>query len=354
MNFNKKFPIGNLSVGADAPVLIIAEAGVNHNGDINLAKKLIDAAVEAGVDCVKFQTFKAERLNTKGAPKSSYHLRTTPSDAEQSWLELLKTQEISLNMHKELIRYCRQRGILFLSTPYDYESVDLLVSLGIPAFKVASTDTNNYPFLSYLAKTDRPIILSTAMSELEEVRKAVETVAATGNPNLALLHCTANYPCAIENTNLRAMLTLEREFGLTVGYSDHCPERINPVAAVALGAKIIEKHFTISRDLPGPDHQASLTPQELTLMVKDIRGVEAALGDGIKKPLDCELENRSKLRKSLVANCTIPIGTVITEKMLATKRPGTGTAPEDWNVYLGKAAKENLIEDQQLFPKHVE
>ena len=348
MRCNRTFKIGDREVGQECPVFIIAEAGVNHNGDVKLGKQLVDAAVEAKADAVKFQTFKAHKLNTRTAPKSSYHLRTTPKDEDQSWFELLRSQEISPDMHRELISYCSEKGIIFLSTPYDPESADLLESLDIKAYKVASTDTNNYPLLSHLGKKKRPIILSTAMCSLDEVCMGIKTIYNTGNRDLMLLHCTANYPCALENTNMLAMKTLESEFDITVGYSDHSRERINPILAVGLGAKIIEKHFTVSRDLPGPDHQASLLADELTQMVKDIRGAESAMGTGVKAPLPCEEENILKLRKSVVVARDIHAGEILNEGNLDIKRPGTGEPPEAYERFLGKKAKRDLPADHIL------
>ncbi|MFH1982553.1 MAG: N-acetylneuraminate synthase [Pseudomonadota bacterium] len=345
MQFNHQFNIGNRLVGKGAPVFIIAEAGVNHNGDMDLARALIDAAADAGADAVKFQTFQAHKLNTRSAPKSSYHLRTTPSDEEQSWFELLRTQELSRGMHLEIITHCSKRGIMFLSTPYDPDAADLLADLNVPAFKVASTDANNYPFLKHLAKFARPILLSTAMCTLEEVRRAIETIHQTGNRDLVVLHCTANYPCVIENTNLLAMKQMAAAFDVAVGYSDHNLSHINPIAAVALGATVIEKHFTLSKDLPGPDHQASLTPGALARMVRDVRDAEKALGNGSKAPLPCEQENRRKLRKSIVAGRFITKGETIKAAMIAFKRPGTGIPPGEWNRVAGAAAACDIPED---------
>jgi N,N'-diacetyllegionaminate synthase len=346
--FNKQIKISNFVLDQNSKTFIIAEAGVNHNGDTELAKKLIDAAVEAKADAVKFQTFKAHKLNTRKAPKSSYHLRGTPTDDVQSWFDLLRTQEISLEMHKELMEYCKEKNILFLSTPYDTESADLLDSLDIAAFKVASTDANNYPLLQHLGRTGRPIILSTAMSTLKEVEVAIKTIHETGNKNLILLHCTANYPADIENTNILAMKTLEKEFGTLVGYSDHCPKRLNPIAAVSLGAKVIEKHFTISKDLEGPDHQASLEPDELIQMVNDIRDTESLLGTGVKASLPCESENIKKLRKSVVIGSHVKKGDVLTAENLDIKRPGTGMAPVEYFALLGKTVNKDLPEDYLL------
>lgn len=338
-----KIEIGGRLIGEGEPVFIIAEAGVNHNGDIELAKKLIEVAREAGTDAIKFQTFKAENLNTMTAPKSTYHIETTGS--EQSWFDLLKTQELNRQAHEVLIKHCQEVGIMFLSTPYDEESVDLLEELNIPAFKVAATDANNIPFLKYLAQKNRPIILSTAMCTLDEVRESVNAIKDEGCEDLVLLHCTANYPARLEDTNLRAMLTLKKEFNLLVGYSDHTPDYINPVAATALGAVIYEKHFTLDKSLPGPDHRSSLNPEELKQFVRDIRNTELAMGSSLKEPVESEKENREKLRKSIVAKVDIPPGLVITRTMLTSKRPGTGLATKFIDSIVGKKSKVLLRKD---------
>ncbi len=345
MNIKKEIQIGNRILSPTTPCFIIAEAGVNHNGNLDLAKKLIDVAAESGADCVKFQTFKAHKLNTKKAPKSSYHLKSTPKDDEQSWFDLLRSQEISHQMHLDLIKHCQERKILFLSTPYDSESADLLHELGIAAFKIASTDANNIPLLRHIARKNRPIILSTAMCTMSEVRESVEAIYNEGNSQLILLHCTANYPADIANTNLRAMKSLEREFDCIVGYSDHCLSYHNPIAAVALGAKVIEKHFTLSRHLPGPDHQASLTPERLKDMIEDVRLVERSLGTGEKKPLGCEEENLKKLRKSVVSAVSLKNGTTLTLDHLEIKRPGTGMEPKRIYDLVGKKITCDLPED---------
>lgn len=338
-----KIEIGGRLIGEGEPVFIIAEAGVNHNGDIELAKKLIEVAREAGTDAIKFQTFKAENLNTMTAPKSTYHIETTGS--EQSWFDLLKTQELNRQAHEVLIEHCQKVGIMFLSTPYDEESANLLEELDMPAFKVASTDANNIPFLRYLARKKRPIILSTAMCTLEEVKESVDAIRNEGCQDLVLLHCTANYPAKIEDTNLRAMLTLKKEFNLLVGYSDHTSDYINPVAATALGAVIYEKHFTLDKSLPGPDHRSSLNPEELKQFVRDIRNTELAMGSSLKEPVESEKENREKLRKSIVAKVDIPPGLVITRTMLTSKRPGTGLATKFIDSIVGKKSKVLLRKD---------
>ncbi len=335
--------IGSHIVGDQHPVFIIAEAGVNHNGDLELAKKLIEAAKAAGASAIKFQTFKAEKLNTRTAPKSTYHIETTGS--EQSSFDLLKSQELDRRAHEALIQHCDKVGIMFLSTPYDEDSANLLDDFDIPVYKIASTDANNIPFLRFLAQKGRPIILSTAMSYLDEVRESVQAIRQSGGRDLILLHCTANYPAKLEDSNLRAMLTMKKEFQLPVGYSDHNPGRVNPIAAVSLGAVVYEKHFTLDKTLPGPDHRASLDPDELKQLVTDIRNTEAALGTGDKVPVEAEMENRVKLRKSLVADVDITAGTTITREMLAIKRPGSGLEPKLFEEIIGRVAKVSIEKD---------
>ena len=331
-----KFKIANNIVGDGYPVFFIAEAGVNHNGSIELGKKLIEIAKEAGADAVKFQTFKTENIITKTAPKSTYHIETTGSDADQSWFDLLKTQEMSKEMHIELIEHCKSVGIIFLSTPYDEESADLLDSLDVPAFKIASTDTSNVPLLRYIAKKGRPMIMSSAMSTMEEVETAVAAVREEGLNAVAMLQCTGNYPAKLTDTNLRVLQTYREELQCIVGYSDHTPDLINPIAATAMGANIYEKHFTVDRDLPGPDHRMSLNPEELKDTIQAIRNTETALGNPKKQVLEVEKENRIKLRKSVVANVFIKKGKTIKLEMLALKRPGHGIQPIDINKVVGK------------------
>jgi len=340
----KPVKIGSSLVGEGQPVFIIAEAGVNHNGDIELARKLIDVAKEAGADAVKFQTFSADAIALKDAPKSSYHIETT--GIEQSWYDLLKSQELTREEHKILSDYCKKRGIMFLSTPYDKDSADLLTELDIPAFKIASTDLNNIPFLRYVARKGLPIILSTGMSTLKEVRESVDAIKGEGNNNLILLHCTANYPARLKDINLRAMATLKNEFQVVVGYSDHSVGYFMPIAAVVAGASVFEKHFTLDKSLPGPDHRSSLDPRELATLIKDIRTTEIIMGTWEKKPGESEYENRGKLRKSIVSRVDIPRGTVITEDMLAIKRPGTGLAPKYWEKVVGSQAKADIPQDK--------
>ncbi len=333
-------------IGTGNPVFIIAEAGVNHNGDIDLAKQLIDVAKDSGADAIKFQTFKAENLNTKKAPKATYHIETTGN--EQSWFDLLKTQELSRKDHEVLIDYCNKKGITFLSTPYDEESFDLLVELNLPIVKVASTDANNTPFLSYMAKAKIPLILSTGMCSFEEVQRSVAAIRKSGGEDFALLQCTSNYPAPVEDTHLRVMDLYERDFGVPVGYSDHTKSSILPVAATAAGATIFEKHFTIDKNLPGPDHRSSLEPKELFEMVKSIRETETLLGLEKKAPAPSELENRDKLRKSIVTKGHLSKGDVLTREMLCFKRPGTGLMPWELDSIIGKKVIKDISADELI------
>ena len=349
-----KVKLDDIPIGEKHPVYIIAEAGVNHNGDMQIAKKLIEAAKDAGADAVKFQSFKAENLNTQKAPKSTYHIERTGDDNEQTWFELLKTQEISEEMHLELIDYCRVTNITFLSTPYDIESADLLDKLNVPFFKIASTDANNIPMLKHIALKGKPVILSTAMCTLSEVTDSYNAIRETGNDQIVLLHCTANYPSRLEDSNLRAINTLKNKFNCLVGYSDHSVGVINPVAAVSLGSAVYEKHFTIDKNLPGPDHRASLEPHELKQMVRDIRQTEAALGGSKKNPLESEAENRIKLRKSIVANVDLLPGQLITEDMISIKRPATGLPPSFFYKLIGKKVKNEIVRDTPIRKEDIE
>ena len=348
MSSTMNIKIGNKFIGPNHPVFFIAEAGVNHNGSLKLGKQLIDAAVDAGADAVKFQTFKADELNTFSAPKSSYHIETTGSDSKQTWFDLLRTQEIDYEMHRELISYCKKSGIIFLSTPYGHQSADLLESLNIPAYKIASTDTNNFPLLEYIAKKGKPMILSTAFTNFEEIIEAVSVVRNTGLTEIAVLQCTGNYPSKIEDSNLNIIETFKDKLNCIVGYSDHTPYLINPIAATALGAKIYEKHFTIDRNFEGPDHRMSLEPHELKETVSCIRKTEKSLGSFVKKVLPDEEENRIKLRKSVVSIKDIDAGEKIVSDMLAIKRPGTGIPPKDIVSIIGKKAKQFIPKDQPI------
>lgn len=323
---------------------IIAEAGVNHNGDIKLAKKLINVAKDAGADAVKFQTFKAENVVIKNAEKAEYQKETT--GIRESQYDMIKKLELTEEDFRELADYAKKEGILFLSSPFDKESVDLLYELDVPAFKVASGEITNFPLLKYIAKKEKPIILSTGMSTLGEVEEALNVIRSEGVRDVVLLHCVSNYPAKIEDINLRAMETLKHAFKVPVGFSDHTLDITASIAAVALGACVIEKHFTLDRKLLGPDHKASLEPNELKEMVKTIRDLEKALGDGIKRPTKDEVEIKRVARRSIVAKEDMSKGIIITEDMLDVKRPGTGIPPKYMEMIVGRKAKENIKKDE--------
>jgi len=342
----KKVRIANRLVGEGEPCFIIAEAGVNHNGDVNLARKLIGVAKEAGADAVKFQTFKAEDVITKTADKAEYQKRTT--GVQESQYEMIKRLELSEEAHFELKDYADSQGIVFLSTPYNKKSVDFLVRLGVSALKISSADITNYPLLSHIAAKNLPVILATGMSSLGEVKEAVEVIVNGGNQQIILLHCISSYPAKIEDMNLKAMETLRYVFKLLVGLSDHSMGITIPVAAVALGACVIEKHFTLDKKLPGPDHRASLEPKDLKQMVKAIRDVQKAMGDGIKKPTKEEEENKKVMRRSIVAKVDIPEGAIITEEMLDIKRPGTGIPPKHFADLVGRKVVAPIKKDELI------
>lgn len=346
--------IGARAIGAGYPMFFIAEIGVNHNGDMARAKRLINAAVDAGADAVKFQTFSAERLNTRGALKAKYHIETTGPDAVQSWFDLLKTQELTEAMHYELIGHCRQRGIIFLSTPYDEESADLLEELGVVAFKIASTDANNLPFLQHLAKKGRPILLSTGMCTMAEVRESVAAIRQEGLKQIVVMHCTAAYPAPLGQTHLRAMVHMGTELNVLVGYSDHTTEDVNPVLAVALGAVVYEKHITENKAIPGPDHGVSLTPEGLKRTVAAVRMAERALGTPDKAVQPSEREHRRLLRKSVVAAHELKEGETLTREKLSIKRPGTGIPPGEIKSVLGRKMRVNVQRDTVLQAHHLD
>jgi N,N'-diacetyllegionaminate synthase len=329
--------IAGRPIGAAQPCYVIAEAGVNHNGDLTLARRLVDVAVEAGADAVKFQTFKSELIASAAAPKANYQKVTT--EAAESQLDMLRRLELSAEAHHALVPYCRERGIQFLSTPFEEVSADFLESLGVAAYKLPSGEITNLPFLEHVARKGRPLIVSTGMSTLGEVETALQTIARAGNPPVALLHCVSNYPADPAQTNLRAMLTLRAAFGLPVGYSDHTPGIEVALAAVALGSCIIEKHFTLDRNLPGPDHQASSEPDELKALVRGIRKVESSLGDGRKVPALCEANTAAVGRKSLIAACDLPAGAMLDAKAIVIKRPGNGLPPAARPYLVGRTLK---------------
>jgi N-acetylneuraminate synthase len=319
---------------------VIAEAGVNHNGSLETALRLVDVAAGAGVDIVKFQTFRSEEVISPIAPKADYQTRNTGSSESQ--LEMVKKLELPIGAFEAIKRRCDVRGIVFLSTPFDRGSVDLLNTLDVLAFKVGSGELTNLPFLKYIAEQRKPLIVSTGMSTLDEVEAAVDVVKTAKNPNLVLLHCVSNYPASASSVNLRAMKTLEERFEVPIGYSDHTQGIEIPLAAAALGACAIEKHFTLNKSLPGPDHKASLEPDELRAMAVGIRNVQAALGDGRKRPAVEELNNAAVARRSLVAAIDLPAGVVLTETMIAVRRPGTGLSPSSLPELIGRRLLQDL------------
>ena len=328
--------------------LIIVEAGVNHNGSVDLAKSLIEEAALAGADIVKFQTFKANKLVTNSAPKAEYQIKN--AGESESQFEMIKRLELTNEMHAELINHCKLSGVQFLSTGFDIESNQYLFDLNIPFFKVPSGELTNLPYLRHIGSFGKKIVLSTGMANLSEIEAAIDVVEQSGIPRekITVLHCTTEYPTPMEDVNLLAMVNIGKAFGVNVGYSDHTPGIEVPIAAVALGATVIEKHFTLDRNLPGPDHRASLEPDELKAMVQGIRNVEKALGDGIKRPSPSELKNKPIARKSIVAACPIKAGEAFSEENLMAKRPGTGISPMRWDEVIGRTASRDFSEDELI------
>jgi N,N'-diacetyllegionaminate synthase len=328
--------------------LIIAEAGVNHNGDLALAKRLIDVAAGAGVDLVKFQTFNADRQVTRTAPKADYQTKAT--DSNESQHEMLRRLEITDEMHKDLIGHCVARNIGFFSTGFDIESIDLLESLGQDCFKIPSGEIANLPYLRHVGQLGKTVIMSTGMATLGEIEAALDVLEDAGTPraNVTVLHCTTEYPTPMAEVNLSAMQNIGKALGVAMGYSDHTSGIEVAIAAVALGATVIEKHFTLDRDLPGPDHKASLEPHELKAMVAAIRNIEVALGDGIKRLTPSEERNKSVARKSIVAAVDIHQGEYFTADNLTTKRPGTGISPMRWGEVIGRIAARDFVADDLI------
>jgi N,N'-diacetyllegionaminate synthase len=328
--------------------LIIAEAGVNHNGDINMAKKLIDIAAQAGADLVKFQTFNANRLVTHRAAKADYQKLATNNTESQH--DMLRKLELTESMHQELIDHCASQNIGFFSTGFDVDSINLLVGLGQGLFKIPSGEITNLPYLQHIGKLKKPVILSTGMSSMDEIEAALNVLEqfGTSRSKITVLHCTTAYPVPMSDVNLRAMQSIQNKFNVAVGYSDHTLGIEIPIAAVALGATIIEKHFTTDRSLPGPDHKASLEPVELTAMIEGIRKIEKALGDGVKRLMPSEITNLPIARKSIVASQPINAGVLFTEHNLTAKRPGTGISPMDWNELIGRAANRDYLADELI------
>lgn len=328
-------------------IFIIAEAGVNHNGSIELAKRLVDVAVDAGCDAVKFQTFKAKNLVSKQAQKADYQKKTTSANGSQ--LDMIKKLELSYEDFNQLKRYCDENHIMFMSSPFDLDSVDFLADLGLSVFKIPSGEITNLPYLRRINSYKRKVILSTGMSTLDEIKTALGILR---DCEVAVLHCTTEYPCPYDEVNLRVLQTLKQELQVEVGYSDHTKGIEIPIAAIACGATIIEKHFTLDKNMKGPDHKASLEPSELRQMVSAIRNVEAAIsGDGIKRPSRSEIKNINIVRKSIVAKCSIHRGEVFSNDNIAAKRPATGLSPMLWDSVIGKQATRNYGEDDMIDEK---
>jgi N-acetylneuraminate synthase len=325
---------------------IIAEAGVNHNGDVRLAKRLIDAAVGAGADAVKFQTFKAERLVTSDAPKADYQKNTAAPGRSQ--FEMLRQLELTEQAHLELYGHCQQKGIIFLSTPFDAESADLLERLGIGIFKVPSGEITNFELLTHIARKKKPMIVSTGMATLDEVRAAVQHIEKFNAQNYALLHCVSSYPTDPADVNLKAIRVMQEAFGVPVGFSDHTLGIETAVNAVFVGARIIEKHITLGRDMQGPDHKFSLEPGDLASLVREIRKAEVSLGNGVKTLKASEINTASVARRSLVAACDIKAGSVLSEDLLSVKRPGNGLSPATKSSVIGRKAKMDIPKDKAI------
>jgi len=326
--------IAGRKIGPSNSAFIIAEAGVNHNGNLDTAKRLVEVAAEAGADAVKFQTFKAEKVVSLSAPKAAYQKNTT--DPAESQLNMVRRLELSYEAFREVKDYCDQKGILFMSTPFDKDSVDFLESLGVPVFKIPSGEITNHPFLEHVAHKGKPLIMSTGMSYLSEVDEAVRLIQGVGNDQLVLLHCVSNYPANLADVNLRAMQTLQVAFQVPIGYSDHTLGIEAALAAVALGACVIEKHFTLDKQLPGPDHKASLEPKELKVMISGIRKVEQAMGDGRKIPASSEENTRRVARRSLALQEDVTEGEVIQAEMLTALRPADGIPPNLFSLVVGR------------------
>lgn len=329
-------------------IFIIAEAGVNHNGSIELAKALIDVAAQSGADAVKFQTFKADKLVSKTAQKASYQKETT--DADESQYAMIKKLELDERAHHALIDHCKKKNILFLSTAFDHESIDLLNHLGMEIFKIPSGEITNLPYLRHIGSLKKEVILSTGMATLDEIDAALHvlTTAGTAKEKITILHATTEYPCPIEEVNLRAMHTIRETFDIRVGYSDHTRGIEVPIAAAAMGASVIEKHFTLDRQMEGPDHKASLEPDELIAMVQAIRNIEKALGDGIKQPSPSEMKNIPIARKSIVASRAIQKGERLSAENITVKRPALGISPMLWDEIIGTIASKNYHEDEAI------
>lgn len=327
-------------------VYIIAEVGVNHNGNIDIAKKMVDEAVQCGVDCIKFQTFIAEQLVSKNTEKAEYQKKQTKFNESQ--YEMLKRLELSFEDFKTLKEYCDLKKIDFMSTAFDFESIEFLESLNIHIWKIPSGEITNLPYLIKVAKLNKPVILSTGMSTMEEIKNAFNILKKNGIGEVTILHCTTEYPTPFKDVNLKSMVTIKDQLNVKVGYSDHTKGIEVPIAAVALGASIIEKHFTLDRNMEGPDHKASLEPDELKMMVDSIRNIEKSLGDGIKRVAESEKKNIEIARKSIVAKKIIKSGDIFTEENITVKRPGNGLSPMKWFDIIGKVAKRDFDEDELI------
>lgn len=326
-------------------VYIIAEAGVNHNGSLETAKLMVDSAKEAGADCIKFQTFVAKKLASKNAGKAEYQQQQTGNESQQDMLSKL---ELSFNEFAELNQYCKAKEIEFLSTGFDFDSIDFLNSLSMKKWKIPSGDITNLPYLIKIAELNKPVILSTGMSTMRDIRDAIQVLKKHGSGDITVLHCTTEYPTPFEDVNLAAMKTINEEFSVPIGYSDHTRGIEIPIAAVAMGATVIEKHFTLDRNMEGPDHKASLEPDELKAMVSAIRNVEVSIGRSEKQPVESEKKNMDVARKSIVANFPIKKGEVFTEKNITVKRPGNGISPMKWFEVIGQSAIRDFEEDELI------
>ena len=345
----KPISVGNRALGPGHPCFVIAEAGVNHNGDVNMAHQLIDAAAKAKVDAIKFQTFDPEKVAAPEAPKAEYQVKNMSEAGNQ--LEMLRKLVLAKSAYPELMRHAQENGVMFLSTPFDEDSADFLEGINVPAFKISSGDLTNHPFLVHVARKGRPVLLSTGMSSMLEVEAAVQVLNAAGNSSLALFHCVTNYPTDPVDCNLRAMETMRLRFGVPVGWSDHTVGIDISLASVALGADTLEKHFTLDRTLPGPDHVASLEPSELVELVQAIRRVESALGDGRKQPRECEMATAPVARKSLHWKHDMRAGATVADTDTIALRPGSGISPEKLASYVGRKVAREVRRGQMISEK---
>ena len=342
----QKIFIENRIISETSPVFIIAEAGVNHNGDLKMARELIEKAAACGADCIKFQTFSAERIATKSAPKAKYQLQTT--DATESQLDMLKKIELSPEHHMELKKFAEESNMIFMSTPFNFEDIDLLESIGISAYKIGSGQIIELPFLRRIAETGKPVLLSTGMADMDEIEEALKAIRETGNEQVILLQCTTNYPSRIEDANLRVIPAFQSAFGTLTGYSDHTVGEEAAISSVALGARVIEKHFTLDNNLPGPDHSSSITPDKLKSLVEKIRRAESSLGRAEKAPADIEKENAVGVRRSIVASRNIKNGEIVNKDNITFKRPATGISPRLYDRIIGKKAARDISSDEIL------